>query len=126
MFTPRPASSVACQEPCSHTAMGKKGGSVGMPRDQAAKGLVPGMFGIVGPQADGEMPPSAPPSVPPSLPFAGGVDPASGFEPGGGLASSAGKEPASLDGEADVDEPPHPTASTRVAASHGSTGRTRR
>src|SRR5580698_7704840 len=52
MLTPRPASSVACQEPWSQTAIGKKLGSVEMPLDQPLYGLVHARFGIAGTHAD--------------------------------------------------------------------------
>src|SRR5579872_6569985 len=48
MLTPSCDSSVACQEPCSQTASGKKDGAVGTPRDQPAYGLVHEGCGIAG------------------------------------------------------------------------------
>src|SRR6202040_3020295 len=53
MLMPSLASSVGCQEPCSQTAMGKKLGSVGMPLDQPAYGLVHAGCGIAGTHDDG-------------------------------------------------------------------------
>src|SRR3954466_4105254 len=59
------AISVACHDPCSHTPMGKKLGSVGIPRDHAAYGLVQASAGMVGAHEAGASPPGerAPPDV---------------------------------------------------------------
>src|SRR5580658_10984315 len=54
MLIPIAASSFACWGIWSHTAMGKKVGSVGMPLDKPAYGLVQATLGIAGAQGDGE------------------------------------------------------------------------
>src|SRR5580693_4026243 len=48
MLIPRSCISVACHDPWSHTAIGKKDGSFGTPRLQAAYGLVQATLGSVG------------------------------------------------------------------------------
>src|SRR3954468_3107026 len=70
MLIPSAAISVACHDPCSHTEMGKKLGSVavGIPRDQPAYGFFQAIVGIVGTQAPAGPPvPGFPPApaVPP-------------------------------------------------------------
>src|SRR4051812_50114400 len=86
MLIPSAAISVACHDPCSHTEMGKKLGSVavGIPRDQPAYGFFQAIVGIVGTQAPAVPPvPAFPPA--PAVPPVPGVPPAPGVPPGPGV-----------------------------------------
>src|SRR6516162_1325152 len=65
MLTPSAAISVACHDPCNQTLIGKNAGSVGMPRDQPAYGLVHAIAGIAGTHVALPPPPPVPAFVPP-------------------------------------------------------------
>src|SRR3954447_1396641 len=100
MLIPSAAISVACHDPCSHTEMGKKLGSVavGIPRDQPAYGFFQAIVGIVGTQAPAVPPvPAFPPApaVPPVpvVPPAPVVPPVPGVPAGAVLPAGAGGPP---------------------------------